>query len=211
MRNSKLYEHAQKADLCLALGSSLTVSPACDMPKIVGKKEHGNLVICNLQKTPLEKIATLNIHARCDVLMQIVCKKLGVEIPKWTLKRKFIVGHKHLPQSRFELYVKGIDHNEEHLPASIFKAVEVNIPGVGTKILEEEPFIIRGTYSDRSMKLEVKLRLHFMRHYNEPSLDITVPVQLGQENATYESKYLLVYHPDREEWEIFSGDDMKSK
>lgn len=27
------FEHSEKADLCLAMGSSLTVTPAADMPK----------------------------------------------------------------------------------------------------------------------------------------------------------------------------------
>jgi len=33
------FEKAQIADLCLVLGSSLTVSPACDIPKTVGEKK----------------------------------------------------------------------------------------------------------------------------------------------------------------------------
>ena len=28
------FEHAQKADLCLAMGSSLTVTPAADIPEV---------------------------------------------------------------------------------------------------------------------------------------------------------------------------------
>jgi len=40
------------ADVCLAMGSSLTVTPAADIPKHVGK--HGKLIIVNLQKTPLD-------------------------------------------------------------------------------------------------------------------------------------------------------------
>lgn len=40
------------ADVCLAMGSSLTVTPAADIPKTVG--ENGKLIIVNLQKTPLD-------------------------------------------------------------------------------------------------------------------------------------------------------------
>ena len=28
------FEHAEKADLCLAMGSSLTVTPAADVPEV---------------------------------------------------------------------------------------------------------------------------------------------------------------------------------
>ena len=30
----KSFEHAEKADLCLAMGSSLTVTPAADIPEV---------------------------------------------------------------------------------------------------------------------------------------------------------------------------------
>jgi len=53
------FENADKADLCLVLGSSLTVSPACNMPEAVGRKPNGKLIICNLQKKKLPMIALL--------------------------------------------------------------------------------------------------------------------------------------------------------
>ena len=43
------FEESEQADLCICLGSSLTVTPAADMPKLVGKKKDANLVIVNLQ------------------------------------------------------------------------------------------------------------------------------------------------------------------
>lgn len=33
------FAHSYKSDLCLVLGSSLTVTPAADMPEIVGKNK----------------------------------------------------------------------------------------------------------------------------------------------------------------------------
>ena len=62
------FEHAEKADVCIVLGSSLTVTPAADIPATVAKRK-GKLAICNLQKTPLHKVAALNIHSMCDVFM----------------------------------------------------------------------------------------------------------------------------------------------
>lgn len=41
------FENSKKADLCLVLGSSLRVTPAANMPEIVGKNKK-NLVIVNL-------------------------------------------------------------------------------------------------------------------------------------------------------------------
>lgn len=68
------FNHGDCADLCLALGSSLTVNPAAEIPHMVGKK--GNLVIVNLQSTPLDKVASLRINAMCDDVMKKVMEKL---------------------------------------------------------------------------------------------------------------------------------------
>ena len=57
------FDEAAKADLCLAMGSSLTVTPAADIPKDVSKK--GKLVIVNLQSTPLDNCAFMRINALC--------------------------------------------------------------------------------------------------------------------------------------------------
>lgn len=39
--------HSKKADVCLSLGSSLRVTPAADMPALVGERNK-KLVIVNL-------------------------------------------------------------------------------------------------------------------------------------------------------------------
>lgn len=69
-------ENSAKADLHLAMGSSLTVTPACDMPRKTAKKG-GKLVIVNLQKTPLDHLATLRIFQKTDVVMKEIMKRLG--------------------------------------------------------------------------------------------------------------------------------------
>ena len=52
------WDHTDKADLALVLGSSLKVGPACDMPAQVAKNG-GKLVIVNLQHTPFDGRASL--------------------------------------------------------------------------------------------------------------------------------------------------------
>ncbi|MEI7901674.1 MAG: Sir2 family NAD-dependent protein deacetylase [bacterium] len=55
---SRSVELAQKADLMLVLGSSLTVHPAASIPSLT-VRAGGKLVIVNAQPTPLDPIATL--------------------------------------------------------------------------------------------------------------------------------------------------------
>ena len=62
------------------LGSSLTVSPACDMPKMTAE-QGGKLVIVNMQNTPLDSKCHTRVYARCDDFMMRVMKHLSMKIP----------------------------------------------------------------------------------------------------------------------------------
>lgn len=68
------------AHVCLALGSSLTVTPAADIPASM-PRHRGHLVIVNLQATPLDDVADVVAHGRIDAVMAGVCAGLGVVVP----------------------------------------------------------------------------------------------------------------------------------
>jgi len=84
------YEHSDAADFCLALGSSLTVTPASDYPRWVGEKASqqrlwsastaspGELFVVNLQATPLDGCATRCLHGMCDDVMRKLLKELDI-------------------------------------------------------------------------------------------------------------------------------------
>ena len=63
------FNNGRLADLHLCMGSSLRVTPAADIP-VETYNNGGQLVIVNLQKTPLNNIAALNIFAKCDEVMR---------------------------------------------------------------------------------------------------------------------------------------------
>jgi len=52
------YQHSEKCDLFIVVGSSLVVTPAADMPK-VALESGARLVIINQGETPLDKVAHL--------------------------------------------------------------------------------------------------------------------------------------------------------
>jgi NAD-dependent SIR2 family protein deacetylase len=64
------FEESKAADLCLVLGSSLTVTPAADVPAGVARR--GRLVIVNLQATPLDSTAALVIHGAWSLQCRVV-------------------------------------------------------------------------------------------------------------------------------------------
>jgi len=79
---SKADEHARKSKLSLVLGTSMRVSPACNLPIIPIRENKGKLVICNLQKTPYDQEADLRIWAPTDVIFDMLMRELNVEIPQ---------------------------------------------------------------------------------------------------------------------------------
>jgi len=125
------FKNSEKADLCLVLGSSLTVSPACDMPKTVGKNPYGKLVICNLQKTPLDSHASIKIHSKCDKLMEFVMQRLSIDIPPFILHRRV-----KIRCVSDEITLQALDF--DGTPATIFSSV-----CYGSTELNKEPFIIK--------------------------------------------------------------------
>lgn len=85
-----------QSDLCLAMGSSLTVTPAADVPETVGDRDGADLVVVNLQSTPLDSCATLRINAKCDDVMVRLAEILGITIPQFRLRRYVKVATKRL-------------------------------------------------------------------------------------------------------------------
>ncbi len=199
------YDHAKEADLCLVLGSSLTVSPANEMPKIVGKKKNGKLVICNLQKTPLEHHAHMNIHAKCDDMMEALMAKLGIDVPKWSLERKVQFAHLH-EGGVLKFFVKGVDRDDVTLPSSIFTNVQVTITGNKnsiTRSLAREPFLftqinLADLTNSTSVPLDVVVKMGFYKHYQEPDLEIKHTINLNEPKGL--SLFGITFRPDKGEW-----------
>jgi len=93
---SNAEEHAAKSDLCLCLGTTLRVTPACEL--VESGQEPLRLVICNRQKTGLDDICYssdkgeqlgVRVFGDCDVLMEKVMKEVLPlsELCKWKGER----------------------------------------------------------------------------------------------------------------------------
>ena len=85
------------------MGSSLTVTPAADIPKDVSKR--GKLIIVNLQATPLDKYAYMRINGLCDDVMKRLAAKLELKVKDFILKRLIDF---RISQGE-DLYFRGID------------------------------------------------------------------------------------------------------
>uniref|UniRef100_A0A5B7A865 NAD-dependent protein deacetylase SRT1 n=2 Tax=Davidia involucrata TaxID=16924 RepID=A0A5B7A865_DAVIN len=73
-------KHCKLADVVLCLGTSLQITPACNLP-LKSLRGGGKIVIVNLQKTPKDKKATLLIHGLVDKVIAGVMELLNLQIP----------------------------------------------------------------------------------------------------------------------------------
>ena len=68
-------EHSKRSDLAIVMGTSMKVSPACNLPEW-SYRNKGNLIICNLQKTPYDKYAKVVLHCETDLFLAKLFQKL---------------------------------------------------------------------------------------------------------------------------------------
>ena len=163
------FRHAQLADLCIVLGSSLRVYPAADMPGNMIKRG-ARVVIVNLQKTPLNKKCSMEVHSTIDDLVLGLMKRLGLEVPSFTLKRCFAVD-----VTTDSLTIQGLDPFTKS-PYSFLKGVSIKLPTLQSNFqIDKEPFRVRFPQHvtlSKDVPLSVSLTLTFQGHYGEPELTI---------------------------------------
>lgn len=165
------FEHAEKSDLCLVLGSSLRVETAANMPYATATGI-GKLVIVNLQATPLDKYADLRVNSFIDDLMIKVMAKLNLEIPPFILKRRVMV--MKTDKNKFEkekdgkvgILVRGVDQTGapyDLLPGARIKFIDTQEV---IMIERKEPLVF---YPEKS-ELEtgaIRLQMAFRGHYGD--------------------------------------------
>ncbi|KAI1655270.1 DHS-like NAD/FAD-binding domain-containing protein [Daldinia decipiens] len=184
--------HAKKADLCLVLGSSLTVPPASGIPETVGARKTAKLAICNLQDTPLDGLADQRIYSKADKLMTRVMAKLDIPIPQFILRRRLIVQMETTGGNRHQLKICGVD--VDGTPMSFLRSVKLEQYCRRAACIE--PFTI-SFRSDLDIGTELELELEFMGNYGEPNLGIRYEYT-GEAGA--EILYLLEYDPQTGGW-----------
>lgn len=202
-------EHSKTADLHLALGSSLTVSPANTMPESTARRG-GQLVICNLQKTPLTDSAVFQIFAKTDVVMQMLMERLQLPIPPFRLLRRVILG-KEFPKSRGgvileKVYTKAVDLHDPTLEFGLMRAVDWDGGGVCDADHQDVKSIVAMEGRHRRPMAGIDPRavspvLHFIGHYREPALQLTA--DLSNAHAV---DFQLAFDSYELCWEIMSAE-----
>eukprot|EP01006_Ploeotia_vitrea_P012727 TRINITY_DN33643_c0_g1_i1.p1 TRINITY_DN33643_c0_g1~~TRINITY_DN33643_c0_g1_i1.p1 ORF type:complete len:455 (-),score=48.37 TRINITY_DN33643_c0_g1_i1:220-1449(-) len=213
------YTESEAADLHLVFGTSLTVRPANDLPRTTArnKDKNGKLVICNLQKTPLDNLATLRIYARCDEVLERVLHilELGEKrddgkfvAPNFLLQRRVALWRTNDEEqtedssstttttskpSQCTLHVDGVD--SDGTPFSLLrsaKLVKVNGENIEPIVSLHEPHVFPCGVLGNAVSAEFEL--DFYGHYSEPSLCLALPS--GADRAAFELSLDPLRQPD---------------
>lgn len=201
--------NAARADLCLSLGSSLTVYPANQIPEIAKDRTElsvnpsgGRLVICNLQRTPLDPLYDLRIFAKCDDLMSLVMQELSLVLEEFRVRRRLgmRVDLAELEQEcrlGRTLRLRGLDPSAD-LPLHFVRTavLETNstdstssVSAAATPLSGGEAeasgsagewrgFLPMKANEDFIAQENLQVRLGFFGHYGEPDLVVPLPEHL---------------------------------
>ncbi|XP_071730063.1 NAD-dependent protein deacetylase SRT1-like [Rutidosis leptorrhynchoides] len=142
-------KHCRIADIVLCLGTSLQITPACDLPlKCI--RNGGKIVIVNLQETPKDKKANLVIRGYVDKVMSGVMQLLNMRIPSYVRVDLFQIIFNHsrsVSESKYTKWsLRVISAHGEKAPLPFIESVEVMFPDrpeLKTAILNRQPFLLK--------------------------------------------------------------------
>lgn len=198
---NRAYANAEKSDVFIVLGSSLTVTPAGEIPTVPGRKRAPLLAICNLQTTPVDGLADLRVFAESDDLMIRVMAKLDIPIPPFILQRRLVIRNRQDARGKSQLHINGVD--VDGTPSTFLRSVRCRN---NRRVARAEPLII-DFRSGLDPGTQVELDLEFMGNYGEPNLCLGHE-QGGQadESVTYDLKY----NPTDGRWDYARAPDSLS-
>lgn len=167
---------ARDCDLMLVLGSSLNITPACEIPSET-VAAGGKLVVVNLQPTKLDKIAHLVLHAKCeDVMSQMglllpdYCRNDSVKVT-FTQEEDFPL---RSTSTGFQLRVTSPASDTHVTP--VLSTVQFSIAVVNndgeegepeTIVVTKLPFQVRHRVQSVAGSLRVRLQLHLSSDADE--------------------------------------------
>mmetsp|Transcript_30043 Transcript_30043/g.39530 ORF Transcript_30043/g.39530 Transcript_30043/m.39530 type:complete len:457 (+) Transcript_30043:76-1446(+) len=125
--------------LALCLGTSLQMDPSRHFPT-----KANQMVIVNLQSTPMDSKAHLVIHARTDEVMRRLMQGLGFSIPVYSREVDLVISHK-ISRKRNSKSLNYYVTSPEGLPCGFISHIQVEFPGTSFSPVcaREQPFKIK--------------------------------------------------------------------
>ncbi|CAK9148870.1 unnamed protein product [Ilex paraguariensis] len=169
------------ADVVLCLGTSLQITPACNLP-LKSLRGGGRIVIVNLQKTPKDKKASLVIHGPVDKVVAGVMDLLNLGIPPFirldllqtiftqalSLDKRYV---------NWTLRITSVHGNRAPLP--FIKSVEVSFSesqNMKAAVLQDQPLLLKRRTVRTANPFDILLKLNFSNGCKCSCTQIKIPV-----------------------------------
>ncbi|CAN4103912.1 unnamed protein product [Withania somnifera] len=174
-------KHCKLADVVLCLGTSLQITPACNLP-LKSLKGGGKIVIVNLQKTPKDKKASLLIHGLVDKVIAGVMEFLSLRIPPFIridLLQTIFTQASSLDEKyvNWSLTVASVHGNRAPLP--FIKSVEVSFSecqNMKAAILHKQPLYLKRRTVKSANPFNIMMKLNFSDGCKCSSAEIKIPI-----------------------------------
>ncbi|XP_010252773.1 PREDICTED: NAD-dependent protein deacetylase SRT1 isoform X1 [Nelumbo nucifera] len=197
-------KHCRMADVVLCLGTSLQITPACNLP-LRSIRGGGKVVIVNLQQTPKDKKANLVIHGFVDKVIAGVMHLLNLRIPPYVRVDLLQISLSQFSRSTEERYVKWTlrisSVHGQKAPLPFLESVEISFsdrPDLKTAILHKQPFQLKREMV-KTRPLILVLKLNFGDGCGCPSTKIEFPVdfEIVTDGFNYDKDVILQKLNDR--------------
>lgn len=157
-------KHCRVADVVLCLGTSLQITPACNLP-LKCLRGGGEIVIVNLQKTPKDKKASLVIRGFVDKVIAGAMNLLNMQIPPFVridyvqiiLTKAISADEKYV---NWMLRLSSVHGQKAPLP--FIKSVEITFldeEKYKAAVLHEQPFQLKRR-TERTKVFEMVLKIN---------------------------------------------------
>ncbi|KAI8552196.1 hypothetical protein RHMOL_Rhmol06G0247200 [Rhododendron molle] len=174
-------KHCRMADIVLCLGTSLQITPACNLP-LKCLRLGGKIVIVNLQQTPKDNKASLVIRGLVDKVIAGVMHYLNLRIPPHVRVDLFEIIFTQFHRTSEKKYAKWTlrvsSVHGERAQVPFIKSIEVSFPGrpkLKEVVLHQQPFVLKRE-SLKTSPLKVFLKLNFSDGCGCQCTNIEVPI-----------------------------------
>ncbi|KAI5674691.1 hypothetical protein M9H77_15055 [Catharanthus roseus] len=159
--------HCKFADVVLCLGTSLQITPACNLP-LKCLKGGGKIIIVNLQKTPKDKKASLVVHGLVDKVIAGVMDRLDLQIPPFVridLVQTILTQAVSLDKKYVNWNLRIGSVHGDKAPLPFVKSVEVSFSEsqsmMKAAILDKQPLHLKRRTVRRAKPFDILLKLNF--------------------------------------------------
>ncbi|CAL5390271.1 unnamed protein product [Camellia sinensis] len=174
-------KHCKVADVVLCLGTSLQITPACNLP-LKSLRGGGKFVIVNLQETPKDKKASLVIHGLIDKVIARVMDLLNLQIPPFVridLLQIIFTQTVSLDKRYMNWNLRVASVHGKNAPLLFISSIEVSFSeGLNMKeaFLHKQPLRLKRRTLTTAKPFDVLLKLNFSDGCGCSYTRIKVPV-----------------------------------